>query len=111
MASTLIGFAVALSGVVWVVVVWLVAVAWRDDLRHDDIEVRSGPRMTPPADRRLRRDIPTTADRVEALVDTPPVAPPPPVERPAPMVEVLDSESGAWERLITLHRAENAGSE
>ena len=74
---------------------------------------------TPELARRLDRHITarlveehvTPAERAdEPIVVAPPVAPAP-MERPAPMVEVLDSDAGAWERLITLHRAENAGSE
>jgi len=115
MTSTLIGFAAALSAVIWAVVVWLVAVALRDDRRRDDLDVRPGPRMVSYGDVRARRDAPAPpappAERDdEPIVVTPPVAPAP-MEPPAPMVEVADSDAGAWERLITLHRAENAGSE
>lgn len=58
------------------------------------------------------RAIPTEAAPVDdPVVEAASVAPASPnVDRPAPMVEVQDSESGAWERLITLHR-ENAGGE
>jgi len=112
-ASTLIGFVTVLSAAVWVIVVWLVALAWRDDLRRGGLETRGDSRIVGSWNARPGRDIPTPAAPVDdPLVEAPPVAPASPnVDRPAPMVEVLDSESGAWERLITLHRAENLGGE
>jgi len=111
MASTLVGFAAAVSAVVWVVLVWLAAMAWREDRLRDELDVRPGPRMAAYDTVRARHDIsPTAAPADEPIVVAPPVAPAP-TERPAPMVEVMDSDPGAWERLITLHRAENAGSE
>ncbi|HTD50344.1 MAG TPA: hypothetical protein VK771_07090 [Acidimicrobiia bacterium] len=124
MTSTLIGFAAVLSVAVWAVVVWLVAVSVRDDRRRDDIDLRPAPRTVAYGDARARPDAPAPtatpapvpAERADAsiadepIVVAPPVAPAS-VERPAPMVEVVNSDVGAWERLITLHRAENAGSE
>ena len=61
MTSTLIGFAAVLSAAVWAVVVWLVAVAVRDDRRRDDFEIRPGPGAVAYGDVRAQPDAPAPA--------------------------------------------------
>ncbi|MGO9873088.1 MAG: hypothetical protein ACLPVY_04740 [Acidimicrobiia bacterium] len=111
MASILIGIAVGVSALVWVGVLWLVAVAWRDDRRREDQTTRQGSRM---AEYGHTGPAPNTAPMDSGNVVAPAaprVAPTPKVDVSAASDEVADSESQPWERLSTLVRSEPSDDE
>jgi len=109
MASMLVVLAVGISVLVWVGVLWLVALAWWDDRRREEQMTHRGPRI---AGYGHNGPAPSTAPMGNGDVVAPAaprVAPTPKVEVLAATGEVTDPESQTWEHLSTLVRSEPSG--